>query len=157
MTNSLSSGVPARVRFENLDFVHGEPNEKSVKYLEDKFKKQGILRLEPKHRIPAVIDAKVLEEALGASSNISSDSLLDNPKDEPPELTLPSGHRIECLQGLHRVEAGKRILPPGGWWWTIDLYINGIANASDLMITLTRSQMQVLISVPLCQKNTLTR
>ncbi|KAH7119558.1 hypothetical protein B0J11DRAFT_590451 [Dendryphion nanum] len=93
--------------------------------LEDKFKKQGILLLEPKNRIPAIIDAEVLEEAIGASPDISLESILESSKEEPPELKLPSDYRIECLQGLRRVEAGKRILPPGGWWWTVDLYING--------------------------------
>ena len=51
---------------------------------------------------------------IGASPDISLEPLLENPKEEPPELKLPSDYQIECLQGLHRVEAGKRILPPGG-------------------------------------------
>ncbi|KAF2178253.1 hypothetical protein K469DRAFT_599807, partial [Zopfia rhizophila CBS 207.26] len=106
-----------------------DPNEKAVSYLEDKFKKQGIFRLEPRHRIPAIIDVKVLEEAIEASPNTSSELLLENPEEEPPDLQLPSGHLLDCLQGLHRVEAAKKILPPGGWWWSIDLYINGAGPA----------------------------
>jgi hypothetical protein len=125
----------ARVRFENLEFGRlspREPNEKAVTYLEDKFKRQGIYRLEPKHRIPAVIDAQLLEATIEASPDLSLESLLENPKDEPPELSLPSNRKIECLQGLHRVEAGKRILPLNSWWWTVDLYVNdGISNAPD--------------------------
>jgi hypothetical protein len=118
----------ARVRFENLAFGPRDLSEKAVNYLEDKFKKQGILRLEPRHRIPAIVDAKVLEEAIEASPNTSSESLLDNCEEDPPDLQLPSGSLLDCLQGLHRVEAAKKILPPGGWWWSIDLYINGITH-----------------------------
>jgi hypothetical protein len=120
----------ARVRFENLAFGRRDLNEKAVTYLEDKLKKQGILRLEPRHRIPAIIDWKVLEEAIEASPNTSSELLLENPEEEPPYLQLPSGQLIDCLQGLHRVAAAKKILPPGGWWWSIDLYINGTTNVS---------------------------
>ena len=78
-----------RVRFENLTFGRRDPNEKAVSYLKDKFKKRGVSRLEPRHRIPAIIDVKVLEEAIEASPNTSLELLLENPEEEPPDLQFP--------------------------------------------------------------------
>jgi hypothetical protein len=74
------------VRFKNLAFRSRDLNKKVVSYLEDKFKKQGILWLELRHRIPTIIDVKVLEEAIVASPNTSSELLLENPKEEPLDL-----------------------------------------------------------------------
>ncbi|OBT51206.1 hypothetical protein VE04_07718 [Pseudogymnoascus sp. 24MN13] len=40
-----------------------------------------------------------------------------------PLLEFPTGFRLECLYGRHRIEAGREFLHPGDNWWTVDLYL----------------------------------
>jgi hypothetical protein len=126
-----------KVWFDCLEFGNLCPREldaKVVSYLVDKFKTQGVLRMDPKNRIPGLIDAKTLQEAIEASSGTTLDTLLDNPGGEPPILRLPKNKRIECLQGLHRIQAGRKIIARKDWWWTIDLYLNGMAKFSIVQL-----------------------
>lgn len=116
-----------RVRFKYLQFSKLCPRGRSdeiVEYLKDKFS-HACLRLDPKHRIPAVIEPQTLDAAIESSPAITLANLLDNPKGLPPELTLPPDCRLECLHGRQRVEAARELLPPKDWWWTIDLYLKG--------------------------------
>jgi hypothetical protein len=118
----------ARIRFENLNFgsLGGRMlDRKIVNYLKDRFKTAGCLRIPPGNRIPAIINQKVLDDAIQNSPGLSSDSLVENAEEIPPELELPAEIVIECLQGMHRVAAGKEILEPEDWWWTVDLYLEG--------------------------------
>lgn len=118
----------AKIRFDNLEFTNGprKLDEKTAAYLADKFKRQGIFRMEPKNRLPGVIDAETLQAALDVSPEASSQTLLDNPNGNPPELRLPSGLMIDCRQGHHRIEAAKKLLARKDWWWTVDLYLKGV-------------------------------
>jgi hypothetical protein len=119
----------AIVRFEYLHFGSQCPREldrENVESLKRTFMKQGCLRLEPKHYIPALIDQQALDLAIKSSRAVSLDTLLNNPKAEPPELKMPPNYSLECIQGRHWVEAGKEFLPPKGRWWTVDLYLKGI-------------------------------
>ncbi|KAI3573907.1 hypothetical protein IWW34DRAFT_854835 [Fusarium oxysporum f. sp. albedinis] len=116
----------ARIRFANLRFGNlcpREPNKKITTQLKERFSGEGCLRLEPKNHIPAVISQDTLEACIRASPNVSQDVLLENNGKHPPELRLPEDCMVECLQGLHRVAAGKEFLPRRDWWWTIDLYL----------------------------------
>jgi hypothetical protein len=128
-----------KVWFDSLEFGSLCPRKldtKAVTYLTDKFKTQGVLRMDPKNRIPGLIDAKTLQEAIEASSGTTLETLLDNPGGEPPLLRLPPNTRIECLQGLHRIEAGRKILSRKDWWWTIDLYLNGMMTFNVVITTI---------------------
>src|SRR5437773_7840139 len=119
----------AIVRFEYLHFGSQCPREldrENVESLKDTFMKQGCLRLEPKHHIPALIDQQALDLAIKSSRAVSLDTLLNNPKAVPPELKMPPNYSLECIQGLHWVEAGKEILPPKDKWWTVDLYLKSM-------------------------------
>jgi hypothetical protein len=121
----------ARFRFDYLHFEDTfprdpqDPDKKIVEILKGKFENEGCLRLEPANHIPAVIDQSTLDMLIAESPGISLGSLLDNPKNLPPEIKCPNNIKIECLQGRHRVEAGREYLPPRDWWWTIDLYLKG--------------------------------
>ncbi|RBA14416.1 hypothetical protein FPRO05_03208 [Fusarium proliferatum] len=116
----------ARIRFANLRFGNlcpREPSKKITTQLKERFAGEGCLRLEPKNHIPAVISQDTLEACIRALPDASQDVLLENNGKQPPELRLPEGCMVECLQGLHRVAAGKEFLPRRDWWWTIDLYL----------------------------------
>lgn len=118
----------ARIRFAHLRFGNlcpREPNKKITAHLKERFSGEGCLRLEPKNHIPAVISQGTLDASIRATQNVSQDVLLENNGKQPPELRLPENCTIECLQGLHRVAAGKEFLPRRDWWWTIDLYLEG--------------------------------
>ncbi|KAG4276902.1 hypothetical protein FPRO04_14216 [Fusarium proliferatum] len=122
----------ARIRFANLRFGNlcpREPNKKITTQLKERFSGEGCLRLEPKNHIPAVISQDTLEACIRASPNVSQDVLLENNGKHPPELRLPEDCMVECLQGLHRVAAGKEFLPRRDWWWTIDLYLEARLDA----------------------------
>jgi hypothetical protein len=95
--------------------------------LKDKFTSEGCLRLEPRHHIPAIISQATLELAIQDSPGATEDALLSGCKKLPCELRIPDGVTIECLQGLHRVAAAQRLLPRRDWWWTIDLYLDGMS------------------------------
>ncbi|KAI0534967.1 hypothetical protein GGR58DRAFT_504754 [Xylaria digitata] len=119
----------ARIRFAHLHFgslCPREPNKKVTEYLKGKFSNEGCLRLEPKNHILAIISQETLEAAIRAFPNVSQDSLLENRGEKPPELTFPDSVTIECLQGLHRIAAGKEFLPRRDWWWTVDLYLDDL-------------------------------
>lgn len=118
----------ARVGFEHLNFGNLCPrgrDEKIVEYLKDKFS-HACLRLKPRNRIPAVIEAHTLDVAIESSPEVTQNSLLDNPKGLPPELKLPLDCHIEFLHGRKRLEAAKEVLPRKDRWWTIDLYLKGM-------------------------------
>ena len=137
----------ARLRFDRLQFERtardigdlatsedatgnsnatGDPyeNEIIVEFLKGQFESQGCQRLNPANHIPAVISQQTLEILIENSPGVSGGLLLENFK-SPPELHCPQNVKIKCLQGRHRVAAGRKILPPRDWWWPIDLYLKG--------------------------------
>jgi len=103
-----------RVRFAHLrfgDLCPREANEKVTATLRDAFANEGCLRLEPKNHIPAIINQANLDLAVHATPGATEASILAGHKKLPYELRFPDGISIECLQGLHRVEAAKKMLP----------------------------------------------
>ena len=119
----------ARVRFEVLHFQWNEPRElsrKNVERLKEVFRTDKIRRLEPRNHIPAVVDQSDLDDAIQASE-ISAESLLSNPDNDPPVLRFPTRHHLTCLHGRHRIQAARETLPPTDAWWTVDLYLAGMS------------------------------
>ncbi|TVY13719.1 hypothetical protein LARI1_G009020, partial [Lachnellula arida] len=115
----------ARVRLEVLHFQWDELREtsrKNVERLKEVFRTDEIRRLEPRNHIPAVVNQSDLDNAIQASE-ISAETLLRNPDNDPPLLTFPAHHRLTCLHGRHRVQAARETLPPTDAWWTVDLYV----------------------------------
>lgn len=120
----------ARIRLEHYDFSKNEPGvlDKSVvKNLVSIFEGEGCFHQDSRHHVPAVIDREQLDLALH-SSGIPSDVLLGNAQTEWPELRFPSGFRLECLHGRHRVQAGREMVP-AQLWWTVDLYLAGMTSS----------------------------
>jgi hypothetical protein len=119
----------ARVRLEVLHFQWNESRElsrKNVERLKEVFQTDKIRRLEPRNHIPAVVDQSDLDDAIQASE-ISAESLLSNPNNNPPVLIFPAHHRLTCLHGRHRIQAARETLPPTDAWWTVDLYLAGMS------------------------------
>jgi hypothetical protein len=130
----------ALVRFEYLKWNEylklnemERPDPEHVEHVKRIFRKGGCSQLQVAHHIPAVVDQHrlnvALEDARGKgrwkTGTLPSESVTINKKDGYPELEFPSG--IECLHGLHRIEAGKELLPPTEKWWIVDLYLSDIS------------------------------
>jgi hypothetical protein len=116
----------ACVRLEVLHFEPRELSRKNVKRLKEVFQRDKIRRLEPRNHIPAVVDQSDLDNAIQASE-ISAESLLTNPDNDPPMLRFPEHYRLTCLHGRHRIQAARETLPPTDAWWTVDLYLAGMS------------------------------
>jgi hypothetical protein len=118
----------ARIRLELLHFLEDEPKKidpKHVETLKRYFRKYDYRRLKVRNHVPAVIDQQCLDAATRASGISTTQLLGDNPQNRYPELILPGGHRLECLHGRHRIQAGREFLSPSEKWWTVDLYLAG--------------------------------
>lgn len=100
--------------------------EDPVERLKEVFQADTVRRLEPRNHVPAVVDQSDLNDAIQASE-ISAESLLSNPDNNPPELRFPARHRLTCLHGHHRIQAARETLPPTDAWWTVDLYLAGMS------------------------------
>ncbi len=100
--------------------LHLDP--KNVARLIKIFELEGCLRLEEEHRVPAIINDAILQEAISSSSLTNAELLTTG---VPPELQLPQSTRLNCLHGRHRIAAAQQILLPGNKWWTVDLYTEG--------------------------------
>lgn len=69
---------------------------------------QGCRQEDTRHHAKALISQKVLEAAVACSS-ITTGSLMADTIPYP-ELDLPPGTRVECLQGYNRLTAAEVVL-----------------------------------------------
>lgn len=138
----------ALVRFEYLhwdDYVRRneakrQPNPKRVKRIKSIFGREGCHSLQVQHHIPATVDQDALETAITDACQkrrlqgraLPSNYAVVGSEDGYPELEFPGG--IQCLHGIHRIQAGKEWLPPSEKWWIVDLYLSEISY--DLMTLL---------------------
>jgi len=116
----------ASVKLSVLDFPYSKGlDEKNVDRLERLFRtERGCLPCDLPNRIPAIIHESQLLQALRAS-NISAECLLSGIIGKPVKLEFPSGFRLECLRGRHRVEAADRVLKGLDKRWVVDLFLAG--------------------------------
>ena len=89
------------------------------------FDKEGCRRLELEHHIPAIIDDASLQVAMHFS-DMSIEMLRAASAVDPPELRFPEGTVLECLHGRHRIMAAQQHLSLDQFWWTIDIYGEGL-------------------------------
>ena len=131
----------ALVRFEYLNWneyikrneAKRRPDQDHVDRVKRVFRKAGCRPLESIHHIPVVVSQQQLDAALAEARRrgrwkadaLPSNYATINSQDGYPELEFPGG--IECLHGLHRVQAGKEWLQPAEKWWIVDLYLSGIS------------------------------
>ena len=121
-----------RVSLQHLVFdpdLLGRPKQqflhiKNVERLRHIFATEGCHRLEPAHRIAALISRQELQ-ILERVSNLSQSALRSNAETDLPMLTMPAGMRLRVLHGQHRLEAARRFLSSKDAWWAVDLYLDG--------------------------------
>lgn len=118
----------ARINLDALDFSHEWAKKyhrtKSAKLcngLERIFGTGGCKSYESEHAVPAIIDMQVLHNAL--EENVQLPATV-NSLAEVPLLDL---RYVECLHGLHRIEAAKVFLKGNDemYWWTVKFYSKG--------------------------------
>jgi hypothetical protein len=108
-------------------------DKKNIERLKRIFARQGCLRLSPSNHVPAIITEQDLKAALQYSGRTLED-LLNSAQDAPPKLTLPPNYMLECLHGQHRILAALEIVTPKEEWWTVDLYLSGLALKPSIVI-----------------------
>ncbi|KAH6675994.1 hypothetical protein B0J14DRAFT_509686 [Halenospora varia] len=113
----------ARVWITHLDFPHPsrQIDRKVIAQLKRDFDGEGCIQEKPDHRIPAIIEDTVLQAGLQRLA-ISAETFRTTSRDNPPQLHLGSGVKLECLHGQHRAVAAKEHLVPSLRWWIVDLY-----------------------------------
>jgi hypothetical protein len=118
----------ARVHIQFLDFPsdprEGQRSKFRIDVLKERFVKEGCLHNDIRFRISAIVVQEQLDAAIQLS-DISAATLMGNGRNNPPDLLFPTGTRIECLYGYHRVQAGHMVLPLDMRWWTVDLFRSG--------------------------------
>ncbi|CZT53456.1 uncharacterized protein RSE6_15037 [Rhynchosporium secalis] len=89
----------ARVSIRNLEFLYPsrQIDRKAIRQLTREFDSEGCIREEPSHRIPAVIDASILQAALEKLS-LTAETFRAK-ADDLLFLELRSGVRLEYLYG----------------------------------------------------------
>ncbi|KAF2105294.1 hypothetical protein BDV96DRAFT_592750 [Lophiotrema nucula] len=84
-----------------------------------RLEKIGCLRLQEGNFINAFVDDACLDDA-AARSQVSRNKLFG--LREGQELPLLHPLSVECLSGLHRIEAAKEFLDENDQWWTVRLF-----------------------------------
>jgi hypothetical protein len=119
----------ARVSLGSLNFRHSLVQDKhratveeNVLRLEKVFEHNGCLRLQEEHVIDAVVRDEELVAALTKISIAEKDfRSLQWPQDAPLLELLD----VQCLSGLHRIEAAHRFLDDNDKWWVVRLFSYG--------------------------------
>lgn len=102
--NQVKYRGTAQVRLERLQFKESrELDKKNLERLKANFRKD-CRRLDRCNHILALIDQQLLDVAIRALG-ISAEMLMNN--QGFPELNLPAGYNLECLNGWHRIQAEK--------------------------------------------------
>lgn len=115
----------ARVKLSVLNFPNSRGLDvKNIERLKSLFREErGCKPDDFQNHIPAVIDEATLSEALSVSG-FSRDILLSSGPDYP-KLEFPSGLRLECLRGQHRVKAAAEVFQSTETYWVVDLFLAG--------------------------------
>ncbi|KAH8587301.1 hypothetical protein B0O99DRAFT_526972 [Bisporella sp. PMI_857] len=131
----------ALVRFEYLRWTEytkrnaarRQPDRDRVAHIKRIFQRAGCRPLDPHHHIPALVDQQHLDAALSHAQRktLPNNYTSTDTDDGYPELEFPQG--IECLRGLHRIQACQE-LPSVEKWWIVDLYLSGISYELKTML-----------------------
>ncbi|EDU46063.1 conserved hypothetical protein [Pyrenophora tritici-repentis Pt-1C-BFP] len=116
----------ARVPLHALNFQnrlvldkHRELSEENVRRLQNIYEQVGCNRLEEENVINAVIaDEDLVAELSSQGKSIEDFCNLQWPQDA---LDLPLEY-VDCLSGMHRIEAARRFLDENDKWWVVRLF-----------------------------------
>ena len=116
----------ARVPLNSLNFKHNlvkkkhrDISQQNVLHLVEVFERNGCLRLQEEHVIDAVIRDEDLVEALSRQGILEEDFRNLQWAQNAPLLDLSD---VQCLSGMHRVEAARRYLDDNDKWWIVRLF-----------------------------------
>jgi hypothetical protein len=117
-----------RLKLEALNFdhplvkrKHRKISKKNTRRLERIFGQVGCLRTQEENYINAIVDDASLDDALALSETSRDDLLSAHEGQRLPLLALG----VDCLSGLHRVEAAKTFLDDNDQWWAVRLFSSG--------------------------------
>jgi hypothetical protein len=116
----------ARVSLVSLSFEHSlvkqkhrDTSQQNVLHLVEVFERNGCLRLQEEHIIDAVVRDEDLQEALSRQGiSVEDFRKLQWPQNAPRLDNL----NVQCLSGMHRVEAARRFLDDNDQWWIVRLF-----------------------------------
>ena len=119
----------AKVKLEALNFdhpltrkKHRKVSQKNVNRLGKIFSQGGCFRLQQENFVNAVIDDAALETSL-SSIGLTEDTFLRLREGEPlPCLNI---NNVDCLSGLHRIEAAREFLDDNDQWWVVRFFSKG--------------------------------
>ena len=101
---------------------HRLPSKKNVRRLRNVFERAGCERLEKENFINAVVDDAALISSLAFSGLNKQRFRQLQEGDSIPFVDLRS---VDCLGGLHRIEAAKEFLDDNDQWWIVRLFSKG--------------------------------
>ena len=128
MAPSCLPGAPlgvAIIDLSCLNFNHRASNERrppsiaNIDRIVEIFNIEGCKREEHDHFVRALVDKKQLEATLAEKRQILP--LQPQRVEEIPHLNIV----VDCLDGYHRIEAGKRYLSENDRWWVVRLFSSG--------------------------------
>jgi hypothetical protein len=123
----------ARVPLTSLNFQHALVQNKhraispsNVWRLEKIFERNGCWRLQEENVINAVVQDDDLAMALSQSTIAGHELRSLQWAQDAPSLALSD---VQCLSGLHRIEAANRYLDENDKWWIVRLFSYGTRRA----------------------------
>ncbi|KAF2849418.1 hypothetical protein T440DRAFT_126264 [Plenodomus tracheiphilus IPT5] len=116
----------ARVSLDSLNFRHSlvrkkhrDISQQNVLHLVEVFERKGCLRLQEEHVIDAVVRDEDLKEALARQEIPPEDFRNLQWAQNAPLLDISD---VQCLSGMHRIEAAQRYLDDNDKWWIVRLF-----------------------------------
>lgn len=113
----------ASLRFRDATHV-ATKSQKNAETLKRIFlEERGCRREDSRHHAKAIVSKETLEAAL-AKSGLSVTSLLGDGVSFP-QLSLPDGVSLQCIQGRDRLTAADEVLQGENKRWVVDLFLDG--------------------------------
>lgn len=133
----------AKISLDALNFdhplvvqKHRQVSQKNVERLRRVFRQHGCERLQQENFVSAIIDEDALEVALRNIGTSPSELLQFREGDVLPTLNLQS---VDCLSGLHRIEAARAFLDDNDQWWVVRLFAKGMHTERTNLVSSLRS------------------
>ena len=130
----------AKVDLAALDFSesirrnHRPVSQRKIERLLAIFETEGCKRLDRSNYVHALTDGTDLQAALEQGA-VSRDALRDPQRCGIPPLPI---RRLDCLDGLHRIQAARAYLDDEDYWWVVKLYSRGASSRFEAIPLIRR-------------------